>query len=63
MTFVIHDVIICTYLRPIEFVFHYVYWCPTRFSCQKMFVSFSGNTTGVTSGAGTAKYSICRKRL
>ena len=35
------------------FVFIYVYWCPTRFSSQMMFLSFISNTTGVTSGAGT----------
>jgi hypothetical protein len=30
------------------FVFIYVVWCPTRFSCtcQMMFVSFNSNTTG-----------------
>ena len=32
----------------------YVYWCPTRFPCQMMFVSFNSNTTGVTSETGTA---------
>ena len=36
------------------FVFIYVYWCPTRFLYQMMFVSFNGNTTGDTRGAGTA---------
>ena len=36
------------------FVFIDVYWCPTRFPYQIMFVSFNSNTTGVTSGAGTA---------
>ena len=29
------------------FVFIYVYWCPTRFQYQMMFVSFYSNTTGV----------------
>jgi hypothetical protein len=33
-------------------------WCQTRcFPCQMMFVSFNSNTTGVTSGAGTANIS------
>ena len=36
------------------FVFIHVYWCPTRFPCQMLFVSFKSNTTGVTSGAGIA---------
>jgi hypothetical protein len=36
------------------FVCIYVYWCPTQFPCQMMFVLFNSNTTGVTSGAGTA---------
>jgi len=36
------------------FVFIYIYWCPTRFPCQMMLVSFNSNTTGVTNGAGTA---------
>ena len=36
------------------FVFIYVYWCPTRFLYQMMFVTFNSNTTGVTCGAGTA---------
>ena len=36
------------------FLFIYAYWCATRFPCQVMFVSFNSNTTGVTSGAGTA---------
>ena len=30
------------------FVFIYVYWCPTRFLYQMMFVSFNSNTTSVT---------------
>jgi len=34
------------------FVFIYVYWYPTRFPCQMMFVSFNSNTMGVTGGAG-----------
>ena len=37
------------------FVFIYAYWCPTRFPYQMMFVSFNGNTTGVTRGTGIAK--------
>ena len=36
------------------FVFIYVYWCPTRFIYQMLFVSFNSNTTVVTRGAGTA---------
>ena len=36
------------------FVLIYVYWCPTRFLYQMMLVSFNGNTTGDTRGAGTA---------
>ena len=36
------------------FVSIYVYWCPTPFPCQMMFVSFNGNTTDITRGAGTA---------
>ena len=32
----------------------YVYWCPTRFPYQMMFLSFYSNTTGDTSGAGAA---------
>jgi len=39
------------------FVFIYVYWCPTRFPHHMMFVSFNNNTTGATSGAGTAYHS------
>jgi hypothetical protein len=39
------------------FVFVYVYWCPTRFPYQMMFVSFSRNKTGVTSGAVTTYFS------
>ena len=35
------------------YVFIYVYWCPTWFPYQMMFVSFSSNTTGVACGAGT----------
>jgi hypothetical protein len=35
------------------FVFIYIYWWPTRFPYQMMFVSFSSDTTGVTSGAWT----------
>jgi len=31
-----------------------MYWCPTRFPYQMMFVSFNINTTGVTCGEGTA---------
>ena len=31
-----------------------VYWCPTRFSYQMMFVSFNTNRTGVTNEAETA---------
>jgi len=36
------------------FVFINVYWCPTRFPYQMMFVSFNYNTTGISCGAGTA---------
>ena len=39
------------------FVCIYVYWCPTRFLYQMMFVSFNSNTTGVTCRAGTSNYS------
>jgi len=35
------------------FVFIYIYWCPTSFPYQMMFVSYNSNTTGVTGGAGT----------
>jgi hypothetical protein len=35
----------------------YVYWCPTRFPCKMMFVSFNSNTTGFTCWAGTANTS------
>jgi len=35
-------------------IFVFIYWCPTRFLYQMMFVSFNGNTTGVTSGTGTS---------
>lgn len=35
-------------------VFIYEWWCPTRFPYQIMFLSFSSNTTNVTSGTGTA---------
>jgi len=35
------------------FVFIYLYWCPTRFSCQMIFVLFYSSTTGITNGAGT----------
>ena len=35
------------------FVFIYVVWCPTRFSCQMMFVSYNSNIMGTTSIAGT----------
>ena len=38
----------------ILFVFIYVYWCPTRFPYQMMFVSFNTNTTGVTCGSETS---------
>ena len=31
----------------------YMYWCPTRFSCQMMFVSYNSNIMGTTSIAGT----------
>jgi hypothetical protein len=34
--------------------FIHVYWCPTRFLYQMMFLSFNSNTTGVTFVAGTA---------
>jgi len=36
-------------------VFIYVFWSPTRFPYQMMFVSFNSNTTGATCGAGTVK--------
>ena len=36
------------------FLFIYVYWCPTWFPFQMMFVSFYSNKTGVINGAGTA---------
>ena len=36
------------------FVFIYVYWCPTRFPYQMMFVLLNSNSTGANSGAGTA---------
>ena len=36
------------------FLIIYVYWCPTRFPFQTMFVSFYSNKTGVINGAGTA---------
>jgi hypothetical protein len=39
------------------FVFIYVYWCPTQFPYQMMFVSSNGNTTVLTCGAGTAYHS------
>ena len=35
------------------FAFIYVYWCPTQFPYQMMFVSSNRNTAGVTCGAGT----------
>ena len=31
----------------------YMYWCPTRFSCQMMFVSYNSNIMGTTSITGT----------
>jgi hypothetical protein len=34
-----------------------VYWCPTRFPYQMMFVSPYSNRTGVTCEAGTANHS------
>jgi hypothetical protein len=40
----------------IFYVFIYVSWCPTRFPYQMMLVSLNSNTTGVTSGAGTALF-------
>ena len=36
------------------FVFNYAYWCPTRLPFEMTFVSFYSNTTGATSGSGTA---------
>ena len=36
------------------FVWYNVYWCPTHFQYQMMFMLSSGNMPGVTSGAGTA---------
>ena len=36
------------------FVFIYIYWCPTQFPYQMMFVSFNSNTTGATSGVGSS---------
>ena len=38
-------------------LFIYAYSCPIRFLYQMMVVSFSGKTTGVTIGGGTAKTS------
>jgi len=38
------------------FVFINVYWCPTRFKYQMMFVSFNSSTTGITR-SGTANLS------
>ena len=38
-------------------VFIYTSWCPTRFPFQMMFVSLNSNTTGVTTGVGTANRS------
>jgi len=35
------------------FVFIYVYWWPTRFPYQIVFLSFNSNTTRVTSGVRT----------
>jgi len=35
-------------------VFIYVYWCPTRFPYEMLFLSFYIKTTGVTCGAGTS---------
>ena len=35
------------------FSFLFSFWCPTSFACLMMFVSFIGNTTDATSGAGT----------
>ena len=32
----------------------YVYWCPTRFLYQIIFMSLNSNMTGVTGGAGTS---------
>ena len=37
----------------ILFVFNYIYWFPTLFPCQMLFMSFNNNTTGATCGAGT----------
>ena len=37
------------------FVFIYLYFCPTRFPFQMIFLQFNSNTTDATSGAGTAK--------
>ena len=31
-----------------------MYWCPTQFPYQMMFVSFNSDTTSVTCGTGTA---------
>jgi hypothetical protein len=39
------------------FVFIYVVWCPTRFSCQMMFVSLYSNTLVATCGSGSADLS------
>jgi len=36
------------------FAFIYAYWCPTRFSCWMILVSFNSNTKGNNSGAGNA---------
>jgi hypothetical protein len=35
-------------------VFICLYWCPTQFPYQTMFVSYNSNTIGITSGVGTA---------
>jgi len=36
------------------YLFTYVYWCPTQYPYQVMFMSFISYTEGVTSGAGTS---------
>ena len=51
-----YDFLICMGFMPYlcYFVYIYIYWCPTEFPRQMMFVLFNGNRKGVTSGAGTA---------
>ena len=39
------------------FKIHQLYWCPTRFPWQMIFVQFNSNTTGATSGTGSTNLS------